>query len=265
MKKHSVFIITFFLVFIFCLYVFSTFWKNIAWSYYLNKWEYEKAELYLSDNYNLWNLYYKKWEFDKAIAYFEKSFWVYKDTKTLHNLWNSYYRYWQNTDNNKSNLEKSLEYYSWALDIKYDFETKANYDFVLDILNNLDESSENNSEDKESEYEQNEENNKSDDSDQSSWDNETSEDEDSKNEESSNDTGSWNTKDSDSQTINDILSEEDQKALEEYEKSLEENQYKYNQYYGKVYQEPSSSDDIFDQFFWASPFSDINTWWEKDW
>lgn len=94
-------------------------------------------------------LKFKKADYFYKMLEFEKAYKKYKeiDCKTEkqcfllnHNLWNTMYKIWDKKLNNieKFNYwQKSLSYYLKALNIKYDLETKKNYDFVLEKLNKL--------------------------------------------------------------------------------------------------------------------------------
>lgn len=86
--------------------------------------------------------YYRLGEYDKSLENYLKI--DCKDDKVCfnlyHNIWNTYYKLSQNQipDLEKiSLLQKSLSYYSKALNIQFDQETKKNYDFVLEKLNEL--------------------------------------------------------------------------------------------------------------------------------
>lgn len=147
----------------------STFWNNFIFSNNINK----SLESIFSEN-DLLKLkkadyYYKLWEYDKAFKKYLEIDCNNKDTCFIlnHNIWNTAYKLWENLNNlDKLNLwQKSLSYYSKALNIKYDKKTKKNYDFVLNKLNDLikeikkQDESKNNKENSNEEEKQKEQNN----------------------------------------------------------------------------------------------------------
>ena len=103
-------------------------------------------EIFFRDNRKLElaraNFFYKSWRFDDARKIYEK----YKCNSKKecfilnHNMWNNYY--YNNTviddlDERINLLELSLQSFLNALDIKYDEETKYNYEYVLKQLEKL--------------------------------------------------------------------------------------------------------------------------------
>lgn len=188
--------------------------------------------------------YYKISEYEKA---YEKYSEIDCNKKYIcfilnHNLWNTAYKIWEKLNNlDKLNYwQKSLFYYSKALSIKYDEETKKNYDFVLEKLNKLKneikkENLKNQSKDNWPKNDQNTKNNQSNES--NDWQNKQN------NWEKNDVSPKWP-----SIKINDDtkksykpLSEEEKKQIEDYLKSLREEE-KQNIELNK----PQEDRDIFD-------------------
>lgn len=88
-----------------------------------------------------WDYLYRLWKYEDALQkYFQVKCEKRNECARLfHNIWNTYYKYWEvKTYVEKINLwQKSLEFYQKSLNLKYDEETKANYDFVKKKLEEL--------------------------------------------------------------------------------------------------------------------------------
>lgn len=149
MKIKKIFLWIFLIIFVLLIPSFLFFLSNLAfwpWGNYvfansINK----KLEKIFPKN-DLLKLkradyFHKIWEFTKALEkYWEVNCFNNETCLILnHNIWNTYYRYWEfSLDDKKLEYwQKSLSYYSKALDSKFDIETKKNYDFVLEKLNKL--------------------------------------------------------------------------------------------------------------------------------
>jgi hypothetical protein len=101
--------------------------------------------------YNKANAYYKLWDYEKAKQIYLSIYWNWYnnlDYKLNHNLWNTFYRLWEKENNILKKIqlwEKAIKYYKTAIKIwekikvnKNDLnETKANLQFVLNKLKNL--------------------------------------------------------------------------------------------------------------------------------
>lgn len=267
----------FLLIFIFInLSHIRSYYYNTLWDKYYSKQDLEKSIDYFKKadndawNYNLWNIYYVKRDYDSAIKYFEKV-WEYASKELLfrtnHNLWNAYYRIWEiDLENSLKYFEMSLKFYEKALNLFYDKETKANYDFVLDKIkdleNNKDSSNEESQEDNSNSQEKNEE--KSSESDQknsSSDDWNTQEN----NEKNNQDWDDWKENDGESsETLQEKqeskLTWEQIKAIEEYKEMLEKEQNYNSEWYNKIYEWDNM--DIFENFFNNSLLENDD---KKDW
>ncbi len=117
-------------------------WWNYIFANNINK----KLEKIFPNNSILklkkWDYYYKLWEYDKALENYLKV--NYQNNETCftlnHNIWNTYYKLWDKIESKVDKIslwQKSLSFYSKALNIKQDLETKKNYDFVLEKLREL--------------------------------------------------------------------------------------------------------------------------------
>lgn len=213
-------------------------------------------------NYNLWNISYIKWNYDSAINYFSKISEYSSEEllyRTNHNLWNSYYRIGETDfDNELKHYQSSLYYYQKALNIRFDEETKANYDFVSDKIKNLEEK------DKEEQEQNNDENQ------EWTWNTtekneDTNSNESNKNQENSQneDTNSINEKSNSWQKLDSQspeLTNEQINAIEEYKEMLKKEQDLNTEWYNKVYEWENI--DIFESFFNNSLLEDDN---KKDW
>lgn len=88
------------------------------------------------------DFYYKLWEYKKALELYSQV-----DCKNLencfilyYNIWNTYYKLWDFEEEKLKKIslwQSSLSFYSKALNLKDDLETKKNYDFVLEKLREL--------------------------------------------------------------------------------------------------------------------------------
>lgn len=224
-----------------------------------------------------------------------------------HNIWNSYYRIWEKSEKieeKKSYREKSVEYYKNALDVKYDEETKKNLEFVLNKIKKLWEKNKK-SEDKKN---QNNSKNSDSKNGKKSWEKKDWISKKGKNWEKKDGKSwkkdwekKWGNKSANSKwkgdkkwekswtadknwekwkknsdwkswensQQNSWISKQQEQALKQYEKSLQNTQKQAGNYFNKVYQE-NKSNDPFDSFFQNDPFFnnwDLNWWKEekKDW
>lgn len=230
--------------------------------------------------YNEWNISYVNKDFSWAINNYESIL----DTKkidllfnTSHNLWNSYYRVWEKLewDNQKKFYEKSVNYYSWALNIKDDSETRANLEFVLNKIkeqekkeDKSDENSWSGSENKSSSWSQNNTTSLWSENNETSWENSSSTWSLSQsnswsanqNETSQNVwDNSWDS--SKSWTSTEALSAEQLKAISDYKEALKKEQDYNSEWFNKVYTWDWNW-DIFDSFFNNSL---LNQDEKKDW
>ena len=254
-------------------------YKFLLWNYYNNKW----IELYNNLNYS-WALI----QHEKALSSLENE-------DILYNIWNDYFKYWEWIENTKVKIDnyiKSLDSYSWSLNIKYDEKTKENYDYVLNKLNELkiEQEEENNDEenkdwkDEEEKGENEEKNNKEwkdeEENNNSKENNKTKENIDEENENLeenwtlswSENTWSWAELHWDDKNIEEWLKQPEftQKQLQEIEKYLEKlknDEVKNQQYFNKSNDSQNDPNDFFNNFFENDPFFDkiIDRWWEKDW
>lgn len=278
----------------------KSYYYNKTWEKYFMQNDLKTALKYfsLANNdfwkYNEWNIFYANKDFSWAISNYESIL----DTKksdllfnTSHNLWNSYYRIWEKLewDNQKKYYEKSVNYYSWALNIKEDSETRANLEFVLNKLkeqekkdDKSDEKSSSGSQDNSSwSGSQNSSWSGSQNSSIGSWsqNNENSWQDNSSTWSGSQDnsTWSWSQSNSWSWTQNassenawdnskswasaEALSSEQLKAISDYKEALKKEQDYNSEWFNKVYQGDWNW-DIFDNFFNNSL---LNQDEKKDW
>jgi len=196
-------------------------------------------------NYNLWNISYIKWNYDSAINYFTKVSEFSSNLllfRTNHNLWNAYYRIWEkDKDNELKHYENAVTYYWKALNIRFNEQTKSNYDFVLDKIKELDKN-QNNSNKEIEENNSNSEEKKDEKSSESNWEKNVSD----------------NSNLEEKQEVK--LSQEQSKAIEEYKEMLKKEQDYNSQWFNKVYEWENI--DIFDRFFNNSLLENDN---KKDW
>lgn len=259
--KKKIIFLTWFLIII-NLFTIIPFYNNYMWIKYAWKQEYEKAHFYFQktpnhhSRYNDAIIYYKEWEYEKAL---ETSYYsVNSDNmdlkfKSEHNLGNIYYKIWEKEDNKDKKLENylnSLMYYDYALNIKYDIETKKNRDFVEEKIKKLEEEK-NNEEQSQESNNSNQGEDKAEDNKQN-WNTKENETENNNNQENTN-----------SNNESSSLSEEDIKNLEEYAQFLKDIQSSNSEAFNKVYEEQSNDpfgvffeDEFFNNFFY-NPFIDM--------
>lgn len=297
--RNKIFLIFLILVFL-ALNFFSlkSYFYNYLWEKSFANKNFEEAKKYFSNawndfwKYNLWVLAYKNWNFEEAKNIFENlKTWENKDSVFLSNfsLWNVYYRIWDKTEDKeqkKQNWLQSISYYEEALNIKKSQEIEKNIEFIKNKLNELEQNQEETEEKEQQQWEkqnswswsnndekQNQENSeKSEGNNQNSqkqddkmqnqeknWQNKSQENQ--KNlENKSSDEKNWQ-KMQESDKIE--LSEEEKKALEDYEKYLKKVEKTYSSSFDKKKQN-DFSDDIFWDAFFEDPFSGKNSH-KKDW
>lgn len=269
-------------------FILLLFWINFSSikSYYYNKiWE----KYFIQDDlktslkyfslanddfwkYNQWNISYVNKDFFWAINNYESLL----NTKKInllfyasHNLWNSYYRIWEKLEweQQKWFYEKAINYYSGALSIKYDNETKANLDFVLNKLQE-EEKKEDKSDEKSSSWSQDNSTVSWPQNNETSWENSSSTWSGSENESFSWSQNQTNEKSWDNSWNNfkpwdstETLSAEQLKAISDYKEALKKEQDYNSEGFNKVY-EWDLNWDIFDSFFNNSLLNQDN---KKDW
>lgn len=270
-KKLGLFFI-FIVIFSFINFIhIKSYYYNYIWDKFFIQNDLDKSLTYFLKannsawNYNLWNLFYLKWDYDSAINYFNKvsefssKILIFRSN---HNIWNSYYRIGQKDKENEiKHYKSSLDYYQKALNINFDKETKANYDFVLDKIKKLEEKKEQEKNDdknqdwtdktsKKTEYKNNNSSNKNQENSQNEYKNSTWEE-----------SNSWEKLDSQSQDAKSPeLTQEQIQAIEDYKETLKKEQYFNSEWYNKVYEWENI--DIFESFFNNSLLEDDN---KKDW
>jgi len=144
MHKKIIFIVLWF--FILNIFSIDAFYNNYSWKELYNKKEYSKSIDYFKKAwnkewyYNIANSFYKEKKYKEAIKEYMSILWEEKNEINFdinHNIANSFYRIWGlEKDNTKKikNWEESVKYYSNALNIKYDEQTKKNLEFVLNKI-----------------------------------------------------------------------------------------------------------------------------------
>lgn len=208
--------------------------------------------------YNLANSLYKQKKYQEWVKEYLSILWDEKtefNFRINHNLWNSYYKLWeQKSDEEKVKFfEKSVSHYRKALDIKYNEETKNNLDFVLDKIKKLQEKS------KQEQQKQEEQ--------KSTW---------SWSENSENKSWSWSENSSPKSQKQDdkwesSLTKEQLQQIEDYSKSLKEQEKNSSAWFNKVYKWGQNDQNIsdFEALFDKNPFFNNSPleWWkeEKDW
>jgi len=325
MYKNILFIILWLLII--NLYSTKSFYENYLWENLYDVKAYSWSILKFEKSWNIDWVYYKANSLYKQKKYGEgikeyKSILSAKNNelnfRLNHNIWNSFYRIWQSNKDTEikiKNWQESVNFYTDALNIKYDEKTKQNLEFVLKKIKETKskeqnkDSKENKDKSKNSSSQNNQENtwswvsqknsssetwswktdNKSNQEKTWSWTNQknslskfwswntdkTSWQKDDENK--LNKSWSWvSKKDNSSKTWSwtsqknsweDKLSEEQNKALKQYEKALSEEQKNNADSFNKVYKE-NKTNDAFDNFF-NDPFfnNDLlnNTNEKKDW
>lgn len=231
--------------------------------------------LFLSNyNINKWNKFYRLWDFSWALDYYNKSL----NNISLHNIWNVNYYLWEDlSDEEKINYyNKSLEAFSWALNIKFDDDTKFNYDYLVDLLKDLEDSQDEqnqeenqeqqdsweNSEEQESsntwEEEQNssqenEQNQEKSEQESSNWEWEEDSDETEKSSSSNNNENNWEWEEN---SVTQMSNWEYQQ-VKKYIESLEQQEWEYQDFFNKTSDNTDPFESMFDSMF--------NNWGEKDW
>ena len=288
MKNKKILLIILLWFFIINYFSFNSFYNNILWYKYYKNWDYEKSASYFqkAENiywyYNYINSLYFSEQYEQAIK--EYNILLESTTKkellfrTNNNIWNSYYRLFKKEeyDINKQIdfLTNSLNYYKDALKIKFDEQTKANYDFVKSKLEKIEKEKEK-QENKENQkwewenqnnnsYSNNEKNNKQDKNQEwELWKEDLNWKEQNSNwwQEMSN----WEDVTRESSRTQQNLTSEQEKALEEYQESLEQGQSDYSNHFNKIYRESNNDffDSIFDDLFFNNNL--LNDTEKKDW
>lgn len=264
---------------------FQDFYWNAFWNYFFSHWNFSSANsYYLKSNskestLNRGNTLYKEKKYIESNKKYlsiltpEKNEFYFK---LNHNLWNNFYKLSLNDkQKEKEYLEQSITYYTNALDIRYDEETKKNLEFVMNKLKEIKEKQ--NQSEKEQKKEQN--------SDQSGSGSQSNQNTGSGNtqtqtgsvskEENKTWTGSeksqsGSTASDSNKTEEKWNSPEIEKQLKAYEEQLKEEQKQNQSEVWKVYQ-PQNSQDPFSQFdnFFNTPsfdnslLNDANN--KKDW
>lgn len=189
----------------------------------------------------------------------------------LHNLWNARYNTWSWE---LEKLEETLSYYSGALSIWENIKTRYNYEFIKNIIEEIQKQQEEKEE--QSEDDKGEEKNEtkdentpsqenSNEAEESNWqesqkqDGEESEKNDTKWQQSSS-LQRWEEYKIDTQDAIWKISQEEKDALEQEIENLKREQIYNQKFYGKQ-PEKAEFRSLFDDFFGDS----INRWWEKDW
>jgi len=274
-------ILSFILINIFSL---NAFYNNFIWKNLYNNQSYNDSIKYFNKSwniqwiYNVANSLYKQKKYKEAIKEYKSIFWT-KDKNILfainHNIGNIFYKFWEleKKQNQKiKNWEESVKYYWYALNIKYNEETKKNLEFVLSKIKK--EKKKKNEEKnkkktkKESDKQWEKQENKSDKqstnnkkNDKKQWKQSKVGDKQGKswqkNEKSAQKWQIWKNK----------LSSSQEQALKKYEEALKKEQEKNQSNFNKVYRE-NNSNDPFSNFF-NDPFFNndlLNNWsWKKDW
>lgn len=212
--------------------------------------------------------------FTWALELYEKSFFYWTGNELIYNIWNSYYKNWYNEDSIDIKIEKykkSLEYYNLILDNnlknnkKEDIDTKFNFDFVKNKLDELEkqkqkneqeQNQDNNEQSKEGNQEDEHSNNSEKISESKGNKENILKENNNKSTEDLNEESIWNKWENEvNNNIKIDISQNDLKQIWEYIKNLK-NEEKYNRkYYNNV--EHIYNNSFFDNIF--------NRWSEKDW
>ncbi|MDD2907526.1 MAG: hypothetical protein PHH98_02690 [Candidatus Gracilibacteria bacterium] len=266
----------------------SYYYNNIGEKYFIKD-DLEQSLKYFKKagddfgKYNEGNISYKNSDFSGAIINYESILNTNSNDllfRINHNLGNSYYRVGEKSDDTikKASYEKAVLFYSGALNIREDKETRANLEFVL---KKLEEEEKKNKDDKSEQQEKNgDENNSGTGSENSSGsgsqDNSGTGSENksgsgSQNSDSSKENSTQSNSGSTSQDKNasstqnqggdNNLSQEELKAISDYKKMLQKQQDYNSEGFNKVYEGDGRS-DLFDAFFNNSLLNQDN---KKDW
>lgn len=227
--------------------------------------------------FNKANSLYKLWDFEKAKDIFKSLKDINNDFFINHNLWNSYFKIWEKNQDESKKLKSwndALIAYENALSVKYDDETKKNYDFVKEKIKNINEKNEKENEEKNQQkdkqtwswnakQEQDLQNQEKKDLEQDWWEGEAEEF--TKNEEWK-EWSQWPEK----QENKSSFSEQEQKEIQDYTKGLKQIQKDNQKYFNRSnnYNKWNDPNDIFwnlfnDPFFNNNPFEQESN--EKDW
>ncbi len=251
MKKFFI-ILLLFLIFITLNFTnLEDFYNSYLWKINYENKDFLKAEKYFKKSakkesiYNLANTYYKQKKYKDSKETFES---ILTDKENnfnflvKSNLGNVYFRIWE-LEKPKENWEKSLDFYRNALKIKYDEKIEKNLKFVLDKLNKLEASSENNGESWRRAEEKSEENNGE------SW--RRAEEKSEEKKEGNNKRSEKSFKKEESYN----LTEEQKAELKKYEEKLKKSELENWDSFAKVYKEGSGDFSDFEEFF-NDPFFD---------
>lgn len=247
-----------FIIWFLILNIFSIkdFYYNALGNYFFSKADFKNAlGNYSNSNnkesiLNTANTYYKQ---KKYIVSLKKYLSILSDNKTEfsfrlnHNIWNNYYKLSLNAKQNEIKyLENAVHYYTSALNIRYDEQTKQNLDFVLNKLKKTKEENQ-----QTQTWETNQSGTKT-----QSW-------------ELSN---SWSLQKSSSWSQNSnswSVSKDIKEQLKAYEEQLKQDQKQNQNQVWKVSQNSSDPFSQFDSFFGNDPFFDnSDLGWnnnKKDW
>ena len=313
MNKKLIWIVIF-LFFIINIFSLNAFYNNFLWKdLYEKKWfsnsvEYFEKAWNIEWFYNKANALYKQKKYIEAIKEYKSILWDEKNDLNFrinHNIANTFYRIWEEEkDSTKKikNWEESIKYYTDALNIKYDEETKKNLEFVLEKIKKQKEEEKNkdNKEDNKKDWD------KQQDWKEQNWDKKNNWDkkewwekkwdksdkqqekwweswkdwEEKKDWEKSDQENAWESwedwkqweqnqqwEGSQNNKDEEWLSQEQQQAIKQYEEQLKKEQEQNADSFNKVYEE-NNSNDPFDSFF-NDPFFNNNllNWGseEKDW
>ncbi len=201
----------------------------------------------ISEYYNYkGNILYQEWSFTWALAYHNWSLQNKKSPEILHNLWNDSFKIWEENTDLQRKFElynNALNFYSWSLSIAENFETRENYNYVLEKIIEEFTKQENKGQDKNRE-EQDENNN----------------------DQNQNSSNTWSNSEENSGAQIE-LSESNMEEIKDYIEKLKRQQAKNWQYFNKEEQSDIDSNNFFFWNFVNDPFfQDVfNRWWEKDW
>ena len=217
---------------------------------------------------------YDNWSFSWALWYHKSLLNIKESPEILHNLWNDTFQIWrlnQNEQEKRLLYNKALEYYSWSLVISENLETRENYNYVLNKLDELEQDQE-----QENDNQNNQSDEKSSDDKNQEWSGkqkwETKEWWEKKE--------WWETKEwwaewenwennnqNSSSEEKKPLSESDMKELNNYIDKLKKQQENNAQYFNKEKQSWIEPNNLHFWNFINDPFfQDVfNRWWEKDW
>lgn len=196
---------------------------------------------------------YDRWEFQEIL---DNSHWILqKNSVYLHNLWNTSYELYNPEEKNIETLEISLEYFKKSLALWENEKTRTNYDIVASLLQDEQQSPEQEKEDSPQELETQQQ--------QDSQDSEDSEDSQAQNQDTSQNSPRINQRDEEyriqeSEEIEKLTPQEQQEIEQKIEQLRQDQQYNQNAFNKKP--QEGNFNNIFDMFF------ENQVWWEqKDW